>query len=67
MLLEMFAERYTSDPASAPAVRAAATDYVRQDFVLFEAALGEGLFVLGTGLTALDVQVRMLCYWIDRD
>ena len=36
MLRELFPDRYTHDPAGGPAVAAAATDYVRRHFLIFE-------------------------------
>lgn len=67
MLRELFPQRYTTDPAGAPAVSAAATDYVRRHFVLFDGQIGGGPYVFGDGLTMLDIYVWMLCWWVDAD
>jgi GST-like protein len=65
MLRELFPDRYTGDPAGAPAVATAATGYVRRHFVIFDAQIGAGPFVFGERLTMLDIYVWMLCWWVD--
>jgi glutathione S-transferase len=68
MLRELFPDRYTLDPAGGPAVAAAATDYVRRHFSLFEAELAcrpDTAFVRGTRPSILDIYVWMLCFWLD--
>lgn len=68
MLRELFADRYTSDPAGGPAVASAATVYVRRHFVIFEAELtprlGSG-FACGAQPSVLDLYLWMLCFWMD--
>ncbi|MBL9050447.1 MAG: glutathione S-transferase family protein [Tabrizicola sp.] len=68
MLRELFPDRYTQDPAGGPAVRAAATDYVRRHFLILDAELrprlGHG-YACGPSPTVLDIYVWMLCFWID--
>lgn len=70
MLRELFPDRYTHDPAGGPAVAAAATDYVRRHFLIFETELaprlGEG-FACGPSPSVLDIYLWMLCFWIDAD
>lgn len=68
MLRELFPDRYTLDPAGGPAVAAAATDYVRRHFSIFEAELArraDTAFLCGTGPSILDIYLWMLCFWID--
>ena len=67
MLRELFPDRYTTDPAGAPAVSAAATGYVRHHFVIFDGQIGAGPFVFGDRLSMLDIYVWMLCAWVDAD
>ena len=70
MLRELFPDRYTTDPASAPSVATAATAYVRRHFLIFEAILPthptQG-FLCGPDPTVLDIYLWMLCFWIDAD
>jgi glutathione S-transferase len=65
MLRELYAAQYTTDPAGAEAVLAAASDYVRHHFQILEAELGPGPFLAGDGISVFDIYVWMLCYWID--
>lgn len=70
MLRELFPDRYTTDPASAPALAAAATAYVRRHFLIFEgeSATRSGTpFLCGARPSVLDVYVWMLCFWMDAD
>lgn len=67
VLRQFYADRYTADPAGAEAVSAAAEDYVKQHFELFEAALGEAPFACGERLSVLDLYLWMLAQWVDQD
>lgn len=67
MLRELYADRYVDDPAAAPAVARAATDYVRKHFVIFERELGAGPYILGAKLQMFDIYLWMLCWWMDPD
>jgi GST-like protein len=67
MLREAYSDRYTADPATAPAVSAGATDYVRRHFLIFEADLGEGPYLFGQRLSMSDILLWMLCHWTDAD
>lgn len=62
-----YSDRYTADPAGAGAVSAAAEDYVKRHFELFEAELGDGPFTCGAGLSVLDLYLWMLAGWVDQD
>lgn len=66
MLRELNPARY-GDEAAAPAIKTAATAYVRQHFQLFEAELGAGPYMFREKVCILDIYLWMLCYWIDAD
>ncbi len=65
MLRESYPDRYTTDPACAPAVSAAATAYVHWHFRILEAELGDGPFFFGPRLSMIDIYLWMLCCWVD--
>jgi glutathione S-transferase len=67
MLREAYSDRYTADPATAPAVSAAATAYIRRHFQIFEAELGDGPYLFGQRLSMADILLWMLCHWTDAD
>lgn len=67
MLRELRPERYTDDPAGAPAVKSAATAAVERHFQILEGQLGPGPFLFGTALQMLDIYLWMLCWWVDSD
>lgn len=70
MLRELFPDRYTADPAGAPAVAAAATAYVRRHFLIFEAEIAARPahpFFCGSRPSVLDIYLWMLCFWLDAD
>jgi GST-like protein len=67
MLREAYSDRYTADPATAPAVSAAATAYIRRHFQIFEAELGEGPYLFGQRLSMSDILLWMLCHWTDAE
>ena len=66
MLRELNPARY-GDTAAAPAVKSAATAYVRRHFEIFEAQLDQGPYLFGPVFTVFDIYLWMLCYWIDAD
>ena len=70
MLRELFPDRYTQDPAGAPAVAASATTYVRRHFLIFEAEVAarpQRPFFCGSTPSVLDIYHWMLCFWLDAD
>ncbi|MFO1203493.1 MAG: glutathione S-transferase family protein [Tabrizicola sp.] len=70
MLRELFPDRYTTDPASAPSVATAATAYVRRHFLIFEAEIAARPaqpFFCGQTPSVLDIYLWMLCFWMDAD
>lgn len=67
MLRGIRPQRYTDDPASAPAVKSAADAYVNRHFAILERSLTPAPFAFGADLQILDIYVWMLCYWMDQD
>ncbi len=57
------AERYTTDPAGAAGVKAAALARMDRLLALAEDLLGEGPFVLGAQFSAVDLYLFMLALW----
>ncbi len=66
-LRRFYPDRYTTDPDGVPGVQAAAEDYVKRHYVLFEAQLGEMDYALGPQIAVLDIYLWMLVQWFDRD
>jgi GST-like protein len=70
MLRELSPGRYTTDPASAPAIATAATTYVRRHFLIFEAEIAARptkAYFCGPTPSVLDIYLWMLCFWMDAD
>jgi glutathione S-transferase len=69
MLRELAPGRYTDEPGVSAPIATAATAYVRRHFEIFEAESGQtgALYLSGKSLSALDIYVWMLCFWLDRD
>ncbi len=65
-LRRFYPERYTADPDGVPGVQAAAEDYVKRHYVLFEAQLDGTGYALGPQMTVLDIYLWMLAQWFDR-
>ena len=62
-LLVYYSERYSTEPAHAPAVKAAAVTHMAREWQIFADALGDGPFMFGKEMTAVDVYVAMLADW----
>jgi glutathione S-transferase len=58
-----YPERHSTDAAHAPAIKAAAVAQMARQWEIFAAALGEGPFILGAEMTAVDVYAAMLADW----
>lgn len=59
-----YPERYSTDPAAAPGIRARAGADMDRDFAILDAAAAaEGPWFLETGFSALDVYLAMLAGW----
>jgi glutathione S-transferase len=60
-----YPERYSTDPAHAPAIKAKASLDLAHDFEVFAHEMGQGPFVLGNKMSAADIYVAMLLTWSD--
>lgn len=69
MLRFFYSDRYTTDPAGAEGVKAAAGAYLDRHFAIFDAALAAsgGPFLMGDRLSVVDIYIWMLCYWADME
>ena len=56
-------ERYTVDPSGVEGIREFARSGMMKEFALYEAALGNGPFLFGDRLSAVDIYAAMLCSW----
>jgi glutathione S-transferase len=65
VLRQAYPERYTADPAGAPAVREAADRAVDRYWALVADALMPGPFLLGEQRSAADLYLLMLLTWYD--
>jgi glutathione S-transferase len=63
MLRVYYSERFSSDAAHAAAVNERAVADLDRDFAVFTAGLGDGPFVLGNTMSALDLYAAMLISW----
>jgi glutathione S-transferase len=67
MLRELRPANYTDDPAGAPAVKSAATAYVKRHFEILDGQLGPGPYLTGAGMQTFDIYLWMLTWWVDTD
>lgn len=58
-----YPERYTADPAGAAGIKAKAVSGMDREFVILSEALGQGPFMLGAAMSAVDVYAAMLATW----
>lgn len=61
-----YPERYSTDPAHAPAIRVKAAADLERDFAVLADGMGAGPFLLGSKLSALDIYAAMLLSWVER-
>ena len=59
-----YPERYTADPAAAAGIKAKAVAGMEGEFAILSDAVGEGPFILGTGMSAVDIYAAMLATWV---
>jgi glutathione S-transferase len=64
-LRRFYPDRYTDDPAGAPAVSSAALAYARRHYVLLESEVPLTPFVFGDRISMLDLYLWMLIQWHD--
>lgn len=60
-----YPERYSTDPAHAPAIKARASADLARDFAVLDAQMGDGPFLLGPQMSAADIYTAMLLSWSD--
>ncbi len=58
-----YCDRYSTDPAAAPGVKAAAARDLDRQFAIVEEALGDSTFLQGERFSAADLYVMMLVDW----
>jgi glutathione S-transferase len=58
-----YAPRFSSDPAAAPGIKAKAAEQMARQLAVAAQALGEGPFMLGERMSALDLYLAMLTSW----
>ncbi len=58
-----YPERFTTDANGKQGIVDAARAYMDRHFSIFEAALGDGPYFFGDGLSMLDIYVWMLSHW----
>jgi glutathione S-transferase len=58
-----YSERYTTDPAGAPAVKAAGAAHMKKSFAVLDDVLSRTPFLCGPSLTMADVYLAMLLDW----
>jgi glutathione S-transferase len=60
-----YAQRYSTNPAHAEAIKAKAIIDLTRDFDVFAEQLGDGPFVLGNAMSAADIYAAMILSWSD--
>jgi glutathione S-transferase len=58
-----YADRYTTDPAGVPGVKAAGAAHMKKSFAVLDEALAPGPFLCGPAMTMADVYLAMLMDW----
>jgi glutathione S-transferase len=58
-----YPQRYTTNAAETEGIRERAHDMMMQEFTLYAGVLGEGPFLLGKRMSAVDIYAAMLCTW----
>lgn len=58
-----YPDRYTTDPDGAGSVREAAVNRMALEWSVFSNALGDGPFILGSNVSAVDLYAAMLISW----
>ena len=56
--------RYTVDATGAAGIKAKAVDGMAAEFAILSEAIGEGPFVLGNRMSAVDIYAAMLATWV---
>jgi glutathione S-transferase len=58
-----YPDRYTVDASSAEGIKARALETMMQEYAAYARALGQGPFILGSRMSAVDIYAAMLCTW----
>ena len=58
-----YPERHSTDPAHAPSIKAAALIQMEREWQIFADAVGDGPFLFGKQMTAVDIYAAMLVDW----
>jgi len=58
-----YSDRYTTDPAGAPAVKAAGAAHMKKAFAVLDDTLTRAPFLCGSAMTMADVYLAMLLDW----
>jgi glutathione S-transferase len=58
-----YPERHSTDSVHAPAIKSAAVAQMARQWQIFADALGEGPFILGAEMTAVDLYATLLADW----
>ena len=58
-----FPARHSTDAGHADAIKAKAIEDMERDYDIFAEALGEGPFILGQSISAIDIYAAMLLSW----
>jgi glutathione S-transferase len=58
-----YPERYTLKGAESEGIKARALETMMQEFAIYAEALGEGPFILGSRMSAVDIYAAMLVSW----
>jgi len=59
-----YPQRYTARPEETEGIKARALETMMQEFAIYSEALGEGPFLLGDRMSAVDIYAAMLCTWV---
>jgi glutathione S-transferase len=58
-----YPERFTMNPSEAAGIKARAEEMMMKEFAIYAEALGQGPFLLGERMSAVDIYGAMLCSW----
>jgi glutathione S-transferase len=58
-----YPERFTVNAAEAAGIKARAEEMMMREFAIYAEALGQGPFLLGERMSAVDIYAAMLCSW----
>jgi glutathione S-transferase len=58
-----YPQRYTAEEAETAGIKARAQETMMREFAIYAEALGEGPFMLGSRMSAVDIYAAMLCSW----